>query len=111
MKTLILALSLLTINAEAAIPKRVELTTQSWCTKRPSEDRMDKIMFKNDGKVTIHTFHSTGDVDQVTTGNWKLNHDKLNITMKNRPSNLSVAISADGSNLQFSTGAKAVACE
>jgi hypothetical protein len=111
MKTLILALSLVTVTAHASIPKRVDLTSQSWCTKRPSEERMDKIMFKNDGKVTIQTFHSTGDVEKITTGTWKLQNNKLSVHTEKLPANLSVALSDDGQTLKFSTGSKAVACD
>ncbi|MGZ3694542.1 MAG: DUF5004 domain-containing protein, partial [Bdellovibrionota bacterium] len=107
MKTLLIALSLLTINAHAAIPKRVELTSENWCTKRPSEERMDKIIFKNDGKVTIQTFHSTGDLEKVSNGTWQLKNDKLSVNTDKRPSSLSVAISEDGQSLNFSTGMKA----
>lgn len=110
MKTLIFTLSILTLNAEAAIPKRGDLVSQSWCTKRVAEERTDRIMFKMDGKVAIHTFHSTGDIEEVKNGTWKLDRDKLKITLDNRPSNLSVSVVDEGRALEFSTGTKAVAC-
>src|SRR5688500_9718025 len=110
MKTLTLALSLLTLTAHAAIPKRGDLTAQNWCTKRPSEERMDKLIFKSNGQITIQTFHSTSDVEKITTGTWKLEKNKLRVHTEKRPAKLTVTLSEDGQTLNFSTGTKAVAC-
>jgi hypothetical protein len=98
-------------QAEASIPRRVDLTAHKWCTSRAQEDRRDEIRFRDNGKMVINTFLSSGSIETVKSGEWKLSRNTLNVKMKGRPSALSLSLSPDGQILNFSTGSKAVACD
>lgn len=115
MKTLFVFtfLSITALHAEAAIPRRGDLTAHKWCSARPSEDRRDEIFFRNNGKMVINTFRASGSIEAVKSGEWKLNQKNLNVQMKGqkRSDSLAVVLSNDGQSLQFSTGTKAVACD
>lgn len=113
MKFLLLSLSLFSVTSEAAIPRRVDLTERNWCAPRRSEDRTDKFIFKKNGELALHTFHSTGDVEEIKSGSWKLVNNKLTISLGGRPTSLTASVSdLDwGRQLTLSSGVKATSCD
>lgn len=106
--------TLLAGTANAAIPKHVELSElmgSNWCASRKADDRMDKLSFAKDGKLTMQTFFGSGTIEKVRHGRWQANNGKLAITVDNRRDSLGYSIDKDNRTLSLSTGTKAVACE
>jgi hypothetical protein len=106
--------ALLAGSAQAAIPKRVELSElmgSKWCASRKADDRRDRLAFAKDGKFTVETFYSSGTIEKVRRGRWQASNGKLSITLDNHRNTLGYSNDQDSNLLSLSTGTKAVACD
>lgn len=109
MMTLLVAL--LALNAEAAIPKRVELTGSKWCATHKADDRTDRLTFMSSGAVKVESFgQSSGSIQQTQRGKWELKDNTLRLKLRNRATAARVEMSDDGREMRLSSGAKAVIC-